>query len=64
MGVLFLPAFLIIAWLLAAFGVAGPGTGAGAGFADNAMAWVLLLPVGSIFISSSIMHTFLAKQTA
>lgn len=64
MGVIILPLFLVIAWILAAVGVSGPGTESGAGFVDDAMAWVLFLPVGCIFISSSIMHTVLAKNTA
>ena len=64
MTVLILPAILVIAWILAAVGVSGPGTAAGAGFADDAMAWVLFMPVGCTFVVSSLMHTFLAKSTA
>jgi len=62
--VLFLPATLLAAWLLAIFKFSAPGSLAGEAFADNAIRWMMTLPAGGMFISSSIMHIVFAKQTA
>jgi len=64
MAVLFLPATLLVAWLLAIFNVAAPGAAADPEFADNAMRWMMTLPAGGMFVVSGFMHTVLAKQTA
>ena len=64
MMVLFLPATLVTAWLLAIFGISAPGSFAGEAFADNAIRWMMALPAGGMFVSSSIMHIVFAKQTA
>ncbi len=64
MAVLFLPATLLVAWLLAIFNVAAPGAAADPEFADNAMRWMMTLPAGGMFVVSGFMHTVLAKKTA
>ena len=64
MMVLFLPATLLVAWLLAIFGVDAPGASDNPEFADNAMRWMMTLPAGGMFVVSGFMHTVLAKQTA
>ncbi len=56
--------FVALAWLLPLFGVGGMGAPADAGYALNAMHWMLALPVGGTFIVNGFMHTFLAKKTA
>ncbi len=64
MMVLFLPATLGTAWMLAIFWMSAPGSFAGEAFADNAISWMMALPAGGMFVSSSIMHIVFAKQTA
>ena len=64
MLVLFLPATVLVAWLLAIFGVEAPGAAANPEFPDNAMRWMMTLPAGGMFVVSGFMHTVLAKQTA
>ncbi len=64
MGVLATAATLLVAWLLAIFHVAPAGAVDTDTFADSAMRWLLFLPGGFMFLSSFIMHTFLAKKTA
>ena len=63
MGVLFMPATLLVAWILAIFGVSAT-SGSDEDFAVNAMRWMMFVPVGGMFIASSFMHTVLAKKTA
>ena len=58
------PLVLIIAWVLSLLGVTAPGANPGEPFADNAMSWMLSLPVGAMFIVSGFMHTVFAKKTA
>ena len=45
-------------------GVTAPGANPGEPFAENAMSWMLSLPVGAMFIVSGFMHTVFAKKTA
>ncbi len=64
MGVLFLPATLAAAWILALAGVTPPGATAGEGFEVDAIRWMLYLPMGWMAIVSGVMHTVFAKSTA
>ncbi len=64
MGVVIVPLVLIIAWVLSLLGVTAPGANPGEPFAENAMSWMLSLPVGAMFIVSGFMHTVFAKKTA
>ena len=64
MGVLFLPASLVAAWLLSVTGVPAPGSDPETDFASNAIRWMMSVPVGGMFIASGLMHTVFAKRTA
>lgn len=64
MGILIMPATLLIAWLLALFGVAPPGAMAGDTSTDEMIRWMLFLPGGCMFVASAVMHTVFAKKTA
>ncbi|MCP4434586.1 MAG: hypothetical protein GY812_03685 [Actinomycetia bacterium] len=64
MGVLFLPAVLLVAWVLAIAGVVPFGGSDGDSFAVTAMLWMMTLPVGTQFMVSGLMHTFFARSTA
>lgn len=63
MGILFLPATLLVAWLLAAFGLSPNGDPTD-DFTVNAMRWMMYVPVGGMFLVSGVMHTVFAKSTA
>ena len=63
MGILFMPATLLVAWLLAIFGVSPNGDPTD-DFAVNAMRWMMYVPVGGMFLVSGVMHTVFAKSTA
>ena len=54
---------VVLAWVLALFGVSsiGPSTD---DTAVNAMQWMLFLTGGIMFLGSGFMHTVLAKKTA
>jgi len=64
MGVLFLPATVVAAWLLAIFGVPPIGADPGDDFSVTAMRWMMFMSGGIMFLISGIMHTVLAKGTA
>lgn len=64
MGIYIVPTTLLLAWLLAAFGVPAPGQPAGADFIISALHWMFYIPAGWMFIASGIMHTVFAKNTA
>ena len=64
MVILFLPASLLMAWLLGATGMIAPGSGPEVDFASNSIRWMLSIPAGGMFIASGLMHTVLARQTA
>src|SRR4051794_4538738 len=64
MGILFLPATLIVALGLAAAGVDAPGSAGGNTWEADAMRWVLTLPLGYMMIVSGFMHTVRAESTA
>jgi hypothetical protein len=55
---------LVIAWALALFNVAAPGSGADETTMDALMRWLLFLPGGFMFLASAVMHTVFAKKTA
>ncbi len=60
---LVLPGMLLVAWILAIFGVQAPGSGAG-GFTDtNTIRWILYF-AGWVFLFSSVMHSVFAKKMA
>lgn len=64
MGV-FVPAgLLVLAWVLAAFGVEAPAGASSDDFPESAIRWMLYLPVGWMFLASGVMHTVFAKSTA
>ena len=63
MGILFMPATLLVAWLLAIFGIS-PGGDPGDDFTMTAMRWMMYVPVGGMFLVSGLMHTVFAKSTA
>lgn len=64
MGILFLPATLLLAWIFALLGWAPMGSSPGDDFAVTAMLWMMTVPIGGMFLVSGFMHTFLAKSTA
>lgn len=64
MGILFLPASLLAAWLLGAIGVIAPGSETGVDFASNSIRWMMTIPAGGMFIASGLMHTIFAQRTA
>jgi hypothetical protein len=64
MGVLFLPANVLAAWVFALIGFSATGAEPSEEFAVTAMRWMLLLPGKVMFIVSGVMHTLFAKSTA
>lgn len=64
MGVLFLPATLLAAWILALAGVSPPGATSGESFEVDAIRWMMTLPFGWMMVVSGFMHTVFAKSTA
>ena len=54
---------VVVAWVLAFFGVSSIGP-VGDSFAKDGMQWLLFLPGGIMFLVSAFMHTVLAKKTA
>lgn len=60
---LVLPGMLVMAWILAIFGVQAPGSTEG-GFTDiNTIRWILYF-AGWVFLFSSVMHSLFAKKMA
>jgi len=64
MGVLILPFTVLLAWVLAAFGLSPFGGSPSDHFAENAMRWMLFLPAGLLAILGGFMQTVFAKSTA
>ncbi len=64
MGVLITAVVLLLAWVLAALGVAPPGAQPGDDFSYSAMRWMMALPVGGSALVSGFMHTVQRKKMA